>query len=189
MRRTVLMLAVLTGALAACGDKPGDKTGDIAATDAMSKAEVKAQVDKVQLKPGQWEGRFTVKDIDLSNMPGAPAGMKDQMKSMMSQTSLKYCVTPEEAANPSGGMFSGQESKDCTYGGFEAKGGTVKGQVSCKSEGGTMNATMSGTYAPEEYSMDMDMKMAGGPQGMTMAMTARSEGKWIGPACAAGSDG
>ncbi|HAF42053.1 MAG TPA: DUF3617 domain-containing protein [Sphingobium sp.] len=188
MRRTVLMLAVLTGALAACGDKPGDKPGDIAATDAMSKAEVKAQVDKVQLRPGQWEGRFTIQDIDLSAMPGAPAGMKEQMKSMMSQTSLKYCVTPEEAANPGGEMFSGQENRNCTYGGFEAKDGAVKGQVSCKSEGGTMNATMSGRYAPEHYSMDMDMKMAGGPQGMTMAMTARSEGKWIGPECPPGSE-
>ncbi|KQM99145.1 hypothetical protein ASE85_10490 [Sphingobium sp. Leaf26] len=185
MHRTVLMLAALAG-LAACGEKPGDKTGDIAATDAMSRQAVKAEVDKVQLKPGQWEGRFTVKDIDLSDMPGAPANMKDQMKSMMSQTSLKYCVTPEQAANPSGEMFAGQENKDCTYGGFEATGGAVKGQISCKSQGSTMNATMSGTYAPESYAMDMDMKMAGGPHNMTMAMTARSEGKWIGDACTEG---
>ncbi|MFC3440145.1 DUF3617 domain-containing protein [Sphingobium rhizovicinum] len=180
MRATLLMLALLTAGLAACNDKPGEKAGEIAATDAMSKAEVKAQVDKVQLKPGQWEGRFTVQDID---MPQAPAGMKDQMKSMMNQTSLKYCVTPEQAANPSGEMFAGQENKNCTYGGFEAKDGAVKGQVSCKSQGGTMNAVMSGTYAPEHYAMDMDMKMAGGPNGMTMAMTARSEGKWIGDSC------
>ena len=40
--------------LAACGDKPGETTGNIAATDAMSREEVKAAVDKVQLKPGQW---------------------------------------------------------------------------------------------------------------------------------------
>ncbi|MCI4591354.1 DUF3617 domain-containing protein [Sphingobium sp. BYY-5] len=184
MRRTALMLAVLTVGLAACGDKPGDKADEIAATDAMSKAQVKAQVDKVQLKPGQWEGSYTIQDIDLSGMPGATASMKDQMKRMMSQTTHKYCVTPEEAANPSGAMFSGQENKNCTYGGFDAKGGAVKGQISCKSQGSTMNATMSGAYASDHYSMDMDMKMAGGPQGMTMAMTARSEGKWIGPECA-----
>jgi len=29
----------------------------------------------------------------------------------------------------------------------------------------------------------MDMKMEGGPEGQTMAMTARSEGKWISPKC------
>ncbi len=186
MRRTVLTLMLVTASVTACSEKPGDKTGEIAATDAMSTAQVKAQVDKVQLKPGQWEGRFTVKDLDLSGIPGAPAGMKDQMKSAMNQTSLKYCVTPEQAANPSGEMFAGQENKNCTYGGFEAKGGTVKGQVSCKSEGGTMNATMSGTYAPENYAMDMDMKMVGGPQGAAMAMTARSEGKWIADRCTQG---
>lgn len=183
MRATMGMVLAATALLAACNDKPGEQAGNIAATDAMTRAEVKAQVDKVQLKPGQWEGRFTVQDID---MPQAPAGMKDQMKRMMSQTRLAYCVTPEEAANPSGEMFAGQENKDCTYAGFDAKGGTVKGQVSCKSANGTMNAAMSGSYAPDRYAMDMDMKMAGGPQGMTMAMTARSEGTWIGPTCAPG---
>lgn len=180
MRRTMGMLALLAAGLSACNDKPGEKTGEIAATDAMSKAEVKAEVDKVQLRPGQWEGRFTVQDID---MPEAPVAMKDHMKRMMSQTALRYCITAEQAANPSGEMFSGQENRNCTYAGFEAKGGAVKGEVSCKSEGGTMNATMSGTYAPERYSMDMDMKMAGGAQDMTMAMTARSEGKWIADTC------
>jgi hypothetical protein len=183
MRRTVLMLALFTTGLAACGDKPGDKAGDIAATDAMSKAQVKKAIDKVQLKPGQWEGRFTIQDIDLSGMPGAPDGMEEQMKHMMSQTALKYCVTPEEAANPSADMFSGQEDKNCRYADFSAVGGTVKGKLSCKAEGGTMNAAMSGTYAPDHYRMDMDMKMEGGPQGSSMAMKARSEGKWIGATC------
>jgi hypothetical protein len=181
MIRTTLAAATMTLLLAACGDKPGDASANDTAS--MTKEEVKAAVDKVQLKPGQWEGRFTVQDIDLSKMPGAPAGMKDQMKSMMSQTSLKYCVTPEEAANPSGEMFSGQENKDCTYQGFAVSGGSVKGQVSCRAEGGTMTAAMAGTYGGEAYAMDMDMKMAGGPDGMTMAMKARSEGKWIGPTC------
>jgi len=176
--RARMAMVLAAALLAACSDKPGDKTGEIAATDAMSKAEVKAEIDKVQLKPGQWEGRFTVQDIDL---PNAPAGVKDQMKRVMNQTSLRYCVTPEQAANPSAEMFSGQEQRNCTYGGFEAKGGKVSGKVSCKAQGGTMNATMSGSYAPESYAMDMDMKMDGGPQ--AMAMTARSEGKWIGPDC------
>jgi hypothetical protein len=180
MRARLVMLLMAAAIPTACSDKPGDKAGQIAATDAMSKAEVKAEVDKVQLKSGQWEGRFTIQEID---MPNAPAGVKDQMKSVMSQTSLRYCITPEQAANPSGEMFAGQEQRNCTYGGFEAKGGKVTGKVSCKAQGGTMNAAMSGSYTPESYAMDMDMKMEGGPH--PMAMTARSEGKWIGPECAA----
>lgn len=184
MTRAVVIAATCTLLLAACGEKAGDKTEDIAATDAMSKAEVKAAVDKVQLKPGQWEGSFTVEDIDLSKMPGAPSQMKDHLKGMMTRTALKYCITPEQAAKPSGEMFSGQEDKDCSYKGFAASGGSMQGQISCKADGGVMNATMSGTYAPESYSMDVDMKMAGGPEGTTMAIKARSTGKWTGATCA-----
>ncbi|WP_420145962.1 DUF3617 domain-containing protein [Sphingobium sp.] len=184
MRRTLITLALLA-ALAACNDK----AGEIAATDAMSKQAVKDEVDKVQLRPGQWEGRFTVQNID---MPQMPAVAKEQMKQAMGATILKYCVTPEQAANPSGEMFSGQENKDCTYAGFEAKGGKVKGQISCKApNGGTMNAAMSGSYAPESYSIAMDMKMEGGapatpgtPDMRHMAIAATSQAKWIGPNCA-----
>lgn len=188
MMKATGLAVLMTLALAACGDKPGEKAGNIAATDAMSKAEVKAAVDKVQLKPGQWEGRFEIKDIDLSGIPGAPANMKEQMQRMMNQTGLRYCVTPEQAANPSANIFGGQENKDCTYAGFDATGGKVRGQVSCKSPGGTMNAAMSGIYAPESYTMTLDMKMAGGPQGQAMAMTAQSHGKWVGPTCAPSGD-
>lgn len=180
MRRTVLTLMALTVGLAACNDQPGNKGDPIGATDAMTGAQVKAQVDKVQLKPGQWQGRYTVQDID---MPQAPADMKDRIKRAMSQAMLTYCITPEQAANPSGAMFAGQENKDCTYSGFEAKDGKVKGQLTCKAQNGTMTAAMSGTYAPETYAMDMDMKMAGGAEGTTMAISARSEGQWTGPTC------
>lgn len=179
MRRTLVTLMLLT-ALSACGDKPGNKTGEIAATDAMSRQAVKDEVDKVQLRPGQWEGRFTVQDID---MPGAPAGVKEQMKGMMNKSAHRYCITPEQAANPSGDMFSSRENKDCTYAGFEARGGKMQGKLSCKAQGSIMNATLSGTYAPESYAMDMDMKTQGGPNGTTMAMTARSEGKWTSAQC------
>lgn len=178
MRTTVWTILAMATLLSACSQKPGDKADDIAATDAMSKAEVKAQVDKVQLKPGQWEGRFAIQDID---MPQMPEGVKAEMKRMMSQHVLRYCVTPEQAANPSGDMFSGQEDKNCTYGNFAVSGGKVKGQLSCKNGGGTMNAAMSGTYAPESFAIDMDMKMRDGPR--DMAMTARSEGKWVASAC------
>ncbi|MFZ2995435.1 DUF3617 domain-containing protein [Sphingobium sp.] len=184
MIKATISAALMTLTLVACNDQPGEKAGNIAATDAMSQADVKAAVDKVQLKPGQWEGGFEIKDIDLSGVPGAPANMKQQMQRMMNQTGLRYCVTPEQAANPSADMFGGQESKDCTYAGFDASGGKVKGQVSCKSPGGTMNAAMSGTYAPESYAMTLDMKMEGGANGQAMAMTAQSHGRWIGPTCA-----
>lgn len=171
--------AIFTAAtllLAGCGEKPSGQP--------QTREEVKQQVSKVQLKPGQWEGSYELEDIDMPNMPGGGDQMKEQMKKMMSRTAIKYCVSPEEAANPSGKMFSGQENKDCTYKGFDASGGSVKGEISCKSaQGGTMNAVMSGDYAPESYEMHMDMKMTGAPNGMNMSMKAKTSGKWIGSSC------
>lgn len=183
MRKMIPFLAGALALLGGCGDKPVDRPVD-PSTGPQTGAEVKAQTHKVQLKPGQWEGSFTLDGLDLSNMPeGAPKGMEEQMKRMMSRT-IRYCVTPEEAANPDGRLFSGQENKDCTYSGFEAGGGTVKGQVSCTTEGGRMTAVMAGSYTPERYEMRMDMKQVGGPGGMEMTMKATTSGKWIGKECA-----
>ena len=177
MRKTMLGLVGMTALLAACGEKPSGEP--------QTKQDVAREVQKVQLKPGQWEGTYTLEDIDMPNMPGGGDQMEEQMKKMMSRTSIKYCVTPEEAANPSGKMFSGQENQDCTYKGFDASGGSVKGEIACKSEHGAMNAVMSGSYAPESYEMHMDMKMTGAPNGMDMSMKAKTSGKWIGTTCAA----
>lgn len=176
MRNTVLILLGATALLAGCGKTPSGEP--------QTREEVKAQAQKIQLKPGQWEGSYTLEDIDMPNMPGGGDQMKEQMKKVMSRTSIRYCVSPEEAANPSGKMFSGQENKDCTYKGFDVSGGSVKGEIACKSEHGAMNALMTGSYAPESYAMHMDMKMTGAPNGMNMSMKAKTTGRWIAATCA-----
>lgn len=176
MRRTALCLIGVTMLAAGCGEKPAGAP--------QTREEVKAQAQKIQLKPGQWQGSYELEDIDMPNMPGGGAQMKEQMKKVMSRTSILYCVTPEEAANPSGKMFSGQENKDCTYKGFDVSGGNVKGEIACKSQQGMMNAVMSGSYAPESYEMHMDMTMTGAPGGMDMRMKAKTSGKWVGATCA-----
>ncbi|MET0370031.1 MAG: DUF3617 domain-containing protein [Sphingobium sp.] len=183
MRHMVLMLACAITLLAACGEK-SDQPVD-PSTGPQSKEEVKAQAAKVKLRPGQWQNSFTLEDLEMEGLPGgAPPQMKEQMKSAMTRTDMKYCVTKEEAENPDGKMFSGQEAKHCTYSGFDASDGALTGQISCKTQGGTMTAVMSGSYSPESYEMHMDMKTQGGPQGTSMKMKARTDGKWIGPDCA-----
>lgn len=177
MRKTVLALVGVTALLAGCGDKPAGTP--------MTNEEVKAEVEKVQLKPGQWESSFTLEDIDMPDMPGGGAQMEEQMKKMMTRTAIRYCVTPEEAANPGGKMFSGQDNKDCVYKGFNVSGGSVKGEISCKSQGGAMTAVMSGNYAPESYEMRMDMKTSGAADGADMHMKAKTTGKWVAADCTA----
>ncbi|MGE4324236.1 MAG: DUF3617 domain-containing protein [Sphingobium sp.] len=179
------MIPILAGAivlLGGCGEKGADRPVD-PSTGAQTVEEVAEKTRKVQLKPGQWEGTFTLESMDFADKPaGMPADMEERMKRMMNRT-FRYCLTPEEAANPDGRAFSGQESKGCTYSGFQAGGGTVKGQVSCAMEGGRMTTAMSGRYSPDSYQMKMDMQQSGGPAGMATTMKAATSGKWIGKTC------
>jgi hypothetical protein len=182
MRAPMLILAAATTALlASCGEKAA-KVPD---TGPQTAEAVKAEVSKVKLKPGQWQGSFEIEQLDMAGVPGGmPEQAKEQMKRAMAKNDMKYCVTPEEAENPDGAMFSGQRSKDCTYSGFDASSGKLTGKIMCKNAGGTMTAVMSGTYGSESYEMLMDMKNEGGPQGASMTMKARTSGKWIGKDCA-----
>ena len=54
------LLACALVALAGCDKPPASPETQIAATDAMSHDAPATQIEKVQLKPGQWEGRFVM---------------------------------------------------------------------------------------------------------------------------------
>lgn len=183
MNRNWLIAAGMAALLAGCGKADDDA---INASAPMNREDVAAEVSKVQMKPGQWESSFAIDDLDFTNMPkGAPAPdqMKEQMKGAMSRTAIKHCVTPEQAANPSADMLSGQRQKNCVYKGFDMNGGSIRGQVSCNEGGQAMTATMTGTYTPESYDVTMDMSTRGGTDGVAMTMKARTRGKWIGAQC------
>jgi hypothetical protein len=49
-------------------------------------------------------------------------------------------------------------------------GGKIDIAMVCKQENMTNTTTMSGTYTPTTYSMDMNMNGSGPQQGMTMKM-------------------
>lgn len=185
MNKALWVVAGLTVLLGGCGKSEKEA---INASAPMSREAVAAQVSKVKMKPGQWEASFILDDIDFTNMPkGAPASaqMKDQMKASMSRSAIKHCVTPEQAANPSADMLSGQTDQNCTYKGFDMAGGTINGQVSCGKNGQAMTATMTGNYAPDSYDVTMDMTTKGGTDGVAMTMKARTQGKWLGEQCMA----
>lgn len=167
-------------ALAGCG-KGEEKSGSAGAN--MSAAQVADEMEKVSLQPGEWE---TVQEITDVKIDGAPPEMPaDMMRSMIGRKiTVKNCITPEQAENPSADFLAAQKDSKCTYNGFSMTGGIVKGSIACPGgEGGKMTASMEGTYLPASYQMTMDAKMEGmaGPQGgMTMHMKMKSSGKRIG---------
>ncbi|WHO39712.1 DUF3617 domain-containing protein [Sphingobium sp. AP49] len=176
------LLVCALAMVAGCGKQPAGQDTQIAATDAMSHDAAVTQLEKVQLKPGQWEGRFVTDRMDISGGQALPAAARQRMQQATSRT-LRYCITPEQAANPDGRAFSGDPGKECRYSDFTVRGGTVKGNVTCRRDGGTSSMAMAGIYAPDSYAVQMDMHQTGLPNGMEMTMKARSEGRWIGPDC------
>lgn len=165
--------------LAACDNGPG-------AGPDQSAQEVAAEMNKVTIRPGEWETTQEVVDVKIEGAPdGMPAGMMDAMKGR--KTTVKTCITPEQAANPSADFLTAQKDSKCTYSGFEMAGGTVKGAVSCPSPDGKGKAdiTIDGSYAADSYQMAMEMQtagMGGGEKGesMTMHMKMKTSGKRIG---------
>lgn len=185
MNRALLVVAGASALLAGCGKNEKDA---INASAPMSQEQVAAEVSKVKMKPGQWESSFALDDVAFTNMPkGAPSSdqMKGQMKAAMSRSAIKHCVTPEQAANPSADLLSGQKDQSCTYKGFDMAGGTIRGQISCGKNGQAMTATMTGNYAPDRYDVTMDMTTKGGTDGVAMTMKAHTKGKWLGDQCTA----
>ncbi|MCB2014261.1 MAG: DUF3617 domain-containing protein [Sphingobium sp.] len=166
--------------LSACG-KSDDQS---ASGDAQGMEEVASEMKKIALQPGEWETTSEIVDIQMEGAPqGMPAGALDAMKGR--KTTVKKCVTPEEAANPDADFLTAQKDSQCTYSGFEMANGAIKGNVSCPGENGsTADVAMEGIYTSDSYTMTMDMDAAGmgggTPAGMKMRMKMKISGKRVG---------
>ncbi|WP_186729038.1 DUF3617 domain-containing protein [Sphingomonas panacisoli] len=152
MRRFLLITALVP--LAACN--AGGPT--VSATNA-SEAEVKAKVAAAtggadMISPGRWEGTMTISDM---KMPKLPADQQAKLASRIGgKQPIVSCVTEEEV-KAKRAFFTGDKSgdKSCTYSRFTMGGGKIDAAMTCKNEGGNMNATMTGTFSSDAYHMEM----------------------------------
>ncbi len=174
--RLALIIPALILPLAACNQGPS-----ISATNA-TQAEVQEKVaaatggsDAALVNPGRWEGKMTMHDLD---MPNLPAAAKEQMTaSMASETSFVSCVTPEDVKKQKAFFTGDKNDKSCKYDRFTMAGGKIDAVMHCdRGDAGKMASTMSGSYSPDSYSMTMDSKAEGkGPMGaMTIKMSVEA---------------
>lgn len=167
MRKRLGIGAAALIALTGCGDstpKAGEET---------PAAKVAEQVAAVKIDPGMWETSHEIVSVEA---PGVPPGALKQM--IGKQTSVRNCVTPEQAANPQADVVA-QKQNGCTYRDFSMAGGRISGTMSCAAgPAGTVESAISGTYGPRAYEMDMEMKTDAA--GMTMTIKARTSGKRVG---------
>lgn len=165
--------------LAACDSGP-----TVTATNATQK-EVQEKVadavggDAQMVEPGRWEGAMTMHEIDIPNMPAAA---KEQMrKEMGGAKSFVSCVTPEDVKAQKAFFTGDEDDKSCKYDHFTLTGGRIDAALSCDQGGrGKMRMTMTGSYAPQSYRMDMASKAEGAAPMGAMSMRMTVEAKRVG---------
>ncbi|MEO7634882.1 MAG: DUF3617 domain-containing protein [Sphingomicrobium sp.] len=179
MQRTAMTIVAIV-ALAACNREP-----QVSATNA-SVAEVAEKVRKAGagesfVRPGLWESKVTIEQLDV---PGMPAEMAGKMKSMMAERQMnasRHCLTAEDVKKPKEDLFAGQ-NKSCRYDRFNMGGGKMDAVMRCGDKNASQVMEMSGTYSPDAYQMRMANKVdvaAKGAEG-AMAMKMRVDARRIG---------
>ena len=176
MRRFLLIATLVP--LAACNSGP-----TVTATNA-SEAEVKAKVAAAtgaadMISPGRWEGTMTIRDM---KMPKLPADQQANLASKIGGAKpFVSCVT-EEDVKAKRAFFTGDkgDDKSCTYDRFTMGGGRIDAAMSCKNEGGNMNATMTGNFSPDSYHMEMASNTDSASPYAAMSMKMIVDGKRTG---------
>ena len=127
------------------------------------------------IQPGNWETttRFTTVEI-----PGLSGEMAKQMQSQLAnQTNTQTrCITPAEAANPTGGMMGANNPQGCQFSEQTFSGGVIRVRGTCPGPGGQGQIRMSweGSYTPTTMQGNINTEISGGPQNMRMAGTLTS---------------
>lgn len=185
MKRFIILAAL---PLAACNQGPS-----VSATNASTE-EVAAKVDAAgggaMMSPGQWQGTVAIGDVKV---PGMPAAAAEQVKATMSKAqSFTTCLTAEDAKQPKGNFFGGDQSGQCKYDHFTMSGGNIDAVQTCTVAGVQRKMTMKGNYSPDSYKIAVTSTGQGGggnPMGnmeMTMTMEAKRTGECTAAAPKAG---
>ncbi len=187
---TAFALATL---IAACDSSPEVDVKDANASQ-VAEAVRKSGIgggDEFQVRPGLWESKVAIEEIDI---PGMPAAMQESMKKTFAErqpAGFTSCLTPEEARKPKEDFFAGKDNK-CRYDHFTMGNGRIDARMRCDAGQGEQVMEMAGTYSPDSYSMTMTTLREGGsgPGGearMKMRMDARRVGDCTAEQARAGS--
>jgi hypothetical protein len=174
--RRFLLTAVLP--LAACNSGP-----TVTATNA-SEAEVKAKVAEAtggadMIAPGRWEGTLKISDM---KMPKLPPEAQAKLASKMGETQKFVSCVTEEDVKAKRAFFTGDKDTDksCTYSRFTMGGGKIDAAMTCKNEGGDMNAQMTGNFSSDSYHMEMASNTDSSSPYAAMSMKMTVDGKRTG---------
>jgi hypothetical protein len=149
--RALLGAALGALALAGCSSEP-----DVDAKNA-SVEEVQSQVSKseVRPRPGRWRQEVKIESMDMTDLPPEAQAMMSEMGKVV-HTGYT-CLTPAQAEKPDASFFQ-QAAANCKYDHFTMAGGKLDAKMTC-TEGETQQvSTMKGTFSPESYDLEIDMR-------------------------------
>ena len=169
--KTAGLAACAAMALAACSSESESEDASADAGSAMSVEEAAQEFSKLEKpQPGQYSLKV---DVTSFEMPGAPEGMLDQMRSALEGAYGEgFCLTPEEADKGFEEQL-GQvaQNGECNFSRMDVDGGQVSANAVCDVQGGTMTLDMDGTVSATGSDIVANTKMDA--QGQTMEMTMR----------------
>lgn len=135
-----------------------------------------------QIQPGQWETSVQFSSIEV---PGMPPEAAESMRQMMARPrTTQECITPEQAANPTGNLANvGGGPGNCEFGEQTFSGGTMRMRATCRQADQTsMQMSMDGTYTATTMQANITSEVtppaaataAGAPQQVRMRGTFSS---------------
>ncbi len=120
-------------------------------TTALMVASLSASAES-NITPGMWEYQMETK------MKGMPAGMKPVV--------MRRCLTPQDVAQNKH-LTQGSEKNPCTMSNMKASGGQVSYDFVCKTEGGTMKGSTTGTTSATSLDFETRVQMVPAVEGMS----------------------
>ena len=135
-----------------------------------------AQADSGPIEAGEWEmtTHFTTVEV-----PGMPQVAEDAMREMRPYI-RRRCITPAEAANPTGDLLS-SASENCRYSQVHFSAGRIRVEGACPLEegNGEMHLTWEGSYTATTMAGDIRTTTVGANPELRMqgTITARRLGE------------
>lgn len=168
-----ILIASLVLPLAACGSKSAVNEKNATVEEVAQKVR-EASHDQGFIRPGKWQSRVT---IDQMDMPGMPPQVASQMKQTMAQAhTSETCLKPEDVKEPNAKLFSGNDQ--CRYDHFKMGKGKIDAQMTCDQGDSSQVMQMAGTYTADDYHMKMTAR--GGAAGKAMTMKMSVDAKRVG---------
>lgn len=176
--KKIVFLAASCVLIAACSDS-GTADADADADGEISVAEMQEEAAGGVITPQAGKYKATIEMVSIE-MPGAPDGVVEMMKSQMNVRTSEHCLTQEEADEGFEKMAEAAQQGDCTVKKFDMNGGDFNSEMTCNAGNeGKMSIAIKGKGTPT--SMDMTVSMEGDMPGMGAAkMVMRTTQERIG---------